>query len=73
MQQSIRLSLRDPVQAKHCATSLLKGYGMRNSMNCWYNTCSETLSGSIKIERRLHGMQFGTRHRVEDEIVDWLL
>jgi transposase InsO family protein len=39
---------------------LLKGLGMRSSMsrkgNCWDNACSETLFGSLKVER-LHGMR----------------
>ncbi len=38
--------------------SLLKGYGMCGSMSrkgdCWDNACSETLFGSLKVER-LHG------------------
>jgi len=50
--------------------SLLKGYGMRSSMsrkgNCWDNACSETLCGSLKMER-LHGMRFETLRRAKDE------
>jgi len=56
--------------------SLLKGYGMRSSMsrkgNCWDNACSETLCGSLKMER-LHGMRFETLRRAKDEVIDWLL
>ena len=56
--------------------SLLKGYGMRSSMspkgNCWDNACSETLFGSLKVER-LHRMRFETRRRAKNEVIDWLL
>ena len=65
--------------SQYCSTdfqSLLKGYGMRSSMsrkgNCWDNACSETLFGSLKVER-LHGMRFETRRRAKDEVMDWLL
>jgi len=53
--------------AQYCSAdfqNLLKGYGMRSSMSrkgdCWDNACSETLFGSLKVER-LHGMRFETR------------
>ncbi|MDE3106505.1 MAG: IS3 family transposase, partial [Acidobacteriota bacterium] len=42
-------------------TELLAGHGIKASMsrkgNCWDNACSETLFGSLKVER-LHGMVF---------------
>ena len=42
----------------------LKAYGMLGSMsrkgNCWDNSVTETLFGSLKVER-LHGMRFSTR------------
>ena len=41
-------------------------------MNCWANACSETLFGSLKVER-LHGMGFDTRRRAKREVVDWLV
>jgi transposase InsO family protein len=41
-------------------------------MNCWDNACSETLFGSLKVER-LHGMRFEKRRRAKDEIIDWLV
>jgi putative transposase len=34
--------------------------------NCWDNACSETLFGSLKVER-LHGQRFVTRRHAKDE------
>ena len=55
---------------------LLKRYGMRGSMsrkgNCWDNAVTETVFGSLKVER-LHGMMFETRRAAKDEVVDWLI
>lgn len=55
---------------------LLKDYGMRGLMsrkgNCWDNACSETLFGSLKVER-LHGRRFETRRQAKDEVIDWLV
>lgn len=57
-------------------TEVLKEYGIASSMsrkgNCWDNACSETLFGSLKVER-LHGQRFKTRRRAKDEAIDWLL
>ena len=43
---------------------VLQEYGITSSMsrrgNCWDNACSETLFGSLKVER-LHGQRFVTR------------
>jgi putative transposase len=54
---------------------LLRQYGVRPSMsrkgNCWDNACSETLFGSLKVER-LHGRRFQTRQQAKDEVLDWL-
>lgn len=54
----------------------LKEYGITSSMsrrgNCWDNACSETLFGSLKVER-LHGQSFVTRRQAKDETVAWLL
>ena len=54
----------------------LKEYGITASMsrreNCWDNACSETLFGSLKVER-LYGQRFDTRHQAKDEIIAWLL
>ena len=55
---------------------LLTEYGITSSMsrrgNCWDNACSETLFGSLKVER-LHGQRFQTRRRAMDETIAWLL
>jgi len=57
-------------------SSVLKQYGITSSMsrkgNCWDNACSESLFGSLKVER-LHGQRFETRRQAMDETVAWLL
>ena len=57
-------------------TDALKEYGITGSMsrrgNCWDNACSETLFGSLKVER-LHGQRFVTRRQAKDETIAWLL
>ena len=40
--------------------------------NCWDNACSETLFGSLKVER-LHGQRFVSRRHAKDETIAWLL
>jgi transposase InsO family protein len=45
---------------------------MSRKGNCWDNACSETLFGSLKVER-LHGMRFQTIRQAKDETLDWLL
>jgi len=35
------------------------------------NAVTETLFGSLKVER-LHGMHFATRRQAKDEVIDWL-
>ena len=40
--------------------------------NCWDNACSETLFGSLKVER-LYGQRFVTRRQARDETIAWLL
>jgi putative transposase len=40
--------------------------------NCWDNACSETLFGSLKVER-LHGQRFETIRQAKDETISWLL
>jgi putative transposase len=56
--------------------SVLKECGITPSMsrkgNCWDNACSETLFGSLKVER-LHGEHFETLRQAKDEALDWLL
>ncbi|QNP49232.1 IS3 family transposase [Diaphorobacter aerolatus] len=55
---------------------VLTEYGITASMsrraNCWDNACSETLFGSLKVER-LHGQRFVTRRQAKDEVIDWML
>ena len=50
-------------------------FGMKSSMSrkgdCWDNAVTETLFGSLKVER-LHGMHFATRRQAKDEVIDWL-
>jgi putative transposase len=54
----------------------LNEHGITASMsrrgNCWDNACSETLFGSLKVER-LHGQRFVNRRQAKDEIIAWLL
>src|ERR1700681_1747279 len=61
--------------ASHEFSKVLKECGITPSMsrkgNCWDNACSETLFGSLKVER-LHGEQFETRRQAKDEALDWL-
>jgi putative transposase len=49
--------------------------GMKGSMSrkgdCWDNVVTETLFGSLKVER-LHDMRLSTRRQAKDEIMDWL-
>ena len=55
---------------------MLKEYGITASMSrrgdCWDNACSETLFGSLKVER-MYGQEFDTRRQAKDEIIDCLL
>ena len=55
---------------------VLKEYGILSSMswrgNCWDDACSETLLGSLEVER-LHGQRFVTRHQARDKASAWLL
>lgn len=54
---------------------VLREYGITASMsrkgNCWDNACSETLFGSLKVER-LHGRRFLSIRQAKDEALDWL-
>ena len=55
--------------------ALLSKHGMRGSMsrkgNCWDNAVTETLFGSLKVER-LHDIRFETRRQAKDEVIDWI-
>jgi transposase InsO family protein len=57
-------------------SEVLKEHGITPSMsrkgNCWDNACSETLFGSLKVER-LHGRRFETIRAAKDETIAWLL
>lgn len=44
---------------------------MSRKGDCWDNAVTETLFGSLKVER-LHGMRFETRREAKDEVMDWL-
>jgi putative transposase len=52
----------------------LKAFGMFGSMSrkgdCCDNAVTETLFGSLKVER-LHGLRFATRRAAKDEVMDW--
>ncbi len=56
-------------------TKLLANFNMKASMSrkgdCWDNAVTETLFGSLKVER-LHGMRFSTRRQAKDEVMDWI-
>ncbi len=72
--------LRRPIESTQYASEdfrdVLTEYGITASMsrraNCWDNACSETLFGSLKVER-LHGQRFVTRRQAKDEAIAWLL
>ena len=40
---------------------------MSRKGDCWHNAVTETLFGSLKIER-LHGMRFYTHRQAKDEV-----
>jgi putative transposase len=56
--------------------AVLEGRSIKASMsrkgNCWDNACSETLFGSLKVER-LHGQRFETIRQAKDETLAWIL
>ena len=55
---------------------MLTEYGFTASMsrrgNCWDSACSETLFGTLKVER-LHGERFVTRRQAKGEVIAWML
>jgi putative transposase len=71
--------LRRPVESAQYASNdyrkLLRQFKMESSMSrkgdCWDNAVTETLFGSLKVER-LHGMRFTTRRLAQDEVMDWI-
>lgn len=62
--------------ASHEFRAVLSQHGIRASMsrkgNCWDNAPTETLFGSLKVER-LHGERLQTIRQAKDETVAWLL
>jgi putative transposase len=62
--------------ASHEFRAVLNQHGIRASMsrkgNCWDNAPTETLFGSLKVER-LHGGRLQTIRQAKDETVAWLL
>ena len=48
----------------------MKG-SMSRKGDCWDNAVTETLFGSLKVER-MHGMHFATRRQAKDEVIDSL-
>jgi transposase InsO family protein len=44
---------------------------MVHTHDCWDNAVTETLFGSLEVERR-YGMRLGTRRAEKDEVMDWL-
>jgi transposase InsO family protein len=53
---------------EHCSITP----SMSRKGNCWDNACSETLFGSLKVER-LHGERFETIRAAKDATIAWLL
>ena len=57
-------------------SEVLREHGITPSMsckgNCRDNACSETLFGSLKVER-LHGQRFRTIRAAKDEVIAWPL
>jgi transposase InsO family protein len=55
---------------------VMKLYGLTQSMsrraNCWDNAVTETLFGSLKVER-LHGETYVSARVAKDTVIDWIL
>ncbi len=45
---------------------------MSRRANCWDNSVTETLFGSLKVER-LHGEKFITVRAAKDAVMNWVL
>jgi putative transposase len=69
------VSDRGSQHASHVIRKQLAAFKMKASMSrkgdCWDNAVTETLFGSLKVER-LHGMCFATRRQAKDEVMDWM-
>jgi putative transposase len=70
-QEAVRL-----VDASEDFRQVLEKDGLQASMshkgNCWDNAVTETLFGSLKVER-LHGERFQTIRQAKDAVLAWLL
>ncbi len=62
--------------ASHDYAEAMQMYGLIASMsrkaNCWDNAVTETLFGSLKVER-LHGERFMTVRAAKDAVMNWIL
>jgi len=56
--------------AKQLATFNMKA-SMSRKGDCWDKAVTETLFGSLKVER-LHGMRFGSQREAKVEVMDWI-
>lgn len=69
--QVVGWKLRDDMTSS-IVMDALKEYGITSSIsrrgNCWVNACSETLFGSLKLER-LHGQRCVSRRHARDETI----
>jgi putative transposase len=54
------------------AVMMREAASMSRKGNCWDNACSETLFGSLKVER-LHARNFHTRRQAKDNTLEWML
>ena len=74
--QTIFHSDRGSQYASEDYGEVMKMYGLMASMsrkaNCWDNAVTETLFGSLKVER-LHGESFVSVRAAKDEVIDWIL
>ena len=71
----LRRSFESAQYASNDYRKLIASFKMESSMSrkgdCWDNAVTETLFGSLKVER-LHGMRFDTRRLAKDEVIDWI-
>jgi putative transposase len=74
--QAIFHSDRGSQYASEDYRKVMKLYGLTASMsrkaNCWDNAVTETLFGSLKVER-LHGETFMTVRAAKDAVMNWIL
>lgn len=74
--QTIFHSDRGSVYASEDFSKVMKKYGLTPSMsrraNCWDNAVTETLFGSLKVER-LHDETFITVRAAKDAVIHWVL